>query len=151
MSKKTLFLIVLFIAVPLGIYFFLPTDEAKIRTLFKESARAVEKEDLEAVMKAVSLTYRDDHGMTYLYVKEVFRRLFQQFDGIEVRYGRMHIDVREKTARAEIEIRVIALFGPEKGYLAGSMTEPLHPTFTLGKERMSWKVTGTEGLSAIQF
>ena len=126
------------------------SGRAALKHRLKVLGYAVEKEELDTVMDAVSLTYSDESGMTYMYLKEIFKRLFQRFDGLDVKYARMRIDVDDKTAVAELDVRVIAQFGSEKGYIARNATEPVHMVFTLEKERTSWKVVKTEGLPKIR-
>ncbi len=130
----------------LALYLLWPTDESRIRKLFKEGARAVESRDLDGVMAEVSFNYRDEYGMTYLYLKETLKREFQRLSDISVESGAPKIQVGEDRATAELDVRVIATEGNETGYFIGDARAPLHLRFTLEKERAKWQIVKTEKL-----
>jgi hypothetical protein len=60
----------IFFALPIILYLLWPSDESRIKKLFKEGSQAIEKKELDAVMSKVSFNYRDGYGFTYLYIKE---------------------------------------------------------------------------------
>ena len=130
-------------------YLVWPTDEHRIRKLFKEGVEAAESGDLEGVMAKVSFNYRDDYGVTYLYLKEILKREFQRLSDISVEYDGLKILVREDEATAELDMRVIATAGNETGYIIGDARAPLHIRFTLEKERGKWQIIKTEGLEIV--
>jgi hypothetical protein len=146
LSKKSALFLFVLIAVPLIIYLLRPSDENRIRKIFKEGSRAVEKKDLAAVMSKVSFNYRDEHGFTYLYIKETLKTLFQRMDNIKIEYENLKININDKTAAAEMDVRIIATVGNDTGYIMGDMPHPVHLKFTLDKERTKWLVSKTEGL-----
>ena len=146
MSKKTITLLFIVVLAPVILYLLWPSDEARIKKLLKEGTEAVEQEDLENVMSKVSFNYRDDYGLTYLYIKEYMKKYFQQMSEINVEYENLRIEVHEKTASAEMDVRVVAQIGTDKGYVFGDYPNPEHLTFTLQKERTTWYVIKTEGL-----
>ena len=146
MSNKTIALLFILIVTPLIIYLLWPSDESRIKKLFKEGSQAIEKEDLETVMSKVSFNYRDDYGFSYLYLKELMKTLFKQMDDIKIEYENIEIDVHDKTATADMDVLVLAKMGNDTGYILGDLSEPAHLTFTLEKERTKWLVIKTEGL-----
>ncbi len=147
MRKKAAYLIVLVIAFSLILYFiFFPSDERRIKKLFKEGSTAVEKEDLDSVMSKVSFHYRDDYGLTYLYLKESMKTVFNQMRDIRIEYENVTLSVEEKTATADMDVRVIATIGSDTGYVMGDLPKPVHLKFTLEKERTKWLIKKTEGL-----
>ncbi len=145
MSKKSIVLLFILIAIPLIIYFFWPSDESRIKKIFREGSRAIEKEDLDTVMSKVSYNYRDEYGLTYLYIKKSMKSLFQQMSDIRIEYENLEIQVKDKTATADMDVRIIATIGSETGYILGDLPKPVHIKFTLEKERANWLVTKTEG------
>ncbi|MEW6002197.1 MAG: hypothetical protein AB1638_06055 [Nitrospirota bacterium] len=146
LSKK--FIALLFITlIPITIYFLLPSDVSRIKKLFKEGSMAVEKEDLDGLMSKVSFNYRDDHGLTYLYIKTSMKSIFQQLGDIKIEYENLVIKLNDKIATADVSVRVIATAGTDTGYILGNTAKPVHLRFTLEKERTKWRVTRTEGLS----
>jgi hypothetical protein len=148
LSKKTIALLLFLIAAPLIIYFIWPSDESRIRKLFREGTTAIEKEDLDAVMAEVSFNYQDDYGMTYLYLKEAMKSVFQKMDHIQIEYDDLKINVKDDAATAEADVSIIATIGTETGYVLGDAAKAAHLKFSLEKERAKWLVTKTDGLPA---
>jgi hypothetical protein len=145
-SKKTIVFLVILIVTPIIIYLLWPSDESRIKKLFKEGSHAVEKKDLETVMSKVSFNYRDDYGFAYLYIKESMKYVFQQMKDIKVEYENLKIDIKDNIATADIDIRVLATIGNDTGYVFGDLPKPAHMKFTLEKERAKWLVTKADGL-----
>jgi hypothetical protein len=146
MSRKTIILLLFLFILPLVIYFLWPSDEARIKKLFREGAQAIEKKDLDAVMSKVSFNYTDEYGFNYLYIKESMKRVFQQMGDPDIEYKNLTITVTDKTAKVEMDVRVIATIGSERGYILGDLPDPVHLTFSLEKERTKWMVSKTEGM-----
>ncbi|UCG78703.1 MAG: hypothetical protein JSV21_02385 [Nitrospirota bacterium] len=146
MSKRTLILITLLIVVPVSIYFLMPGDKARIRKMIRKGAAAVEQENLDETMKAVSLSYRDEHGMTYLLLKKGFERFFRMFDDIEVDIEKVDVTVDDDAASSEIYVRVIATRGTERSYIVGDAADPLKIVFSLEKEKIRWQITSARGM-----
>ena len=112
MSKKTIALLFILIITPLIIYLLWPSDESRIKKLFKEGSQAIEKEDLETVMSKVSFNYRDEYGFTYLYLKEIMKTLFKQMDDIKVEYENIEI-----IPHGEYPERLLGLFPIRIGHV----------------------------------
>lgn len=146
MSKKTVISLVVLILSPLIIYFLWPSDESRIKKLFREGAKAIEQEKIDDVMSRVSFNYTDDQGFAYITIKEGMGRVFQQMSGIKIGYEIKNITVRDRSATADLDIRVIASYGQDTGYVAGDAAKPAHMKFFLEKERAKWFVNKTEGL-----
>jgi hypothetical protein len=146
MSRKSIIVVIILIMAPVIIYFLWPSDESRIRKLFREGAKAIEQENIDKVMAKVSFNYTDEYGLTYLYIKEVMTRVFQRMEGIKVEYEITLIDIKDARATAELDIRVIASQGNDTGYALGDAASPVHMTFTLEKQRATWLVTRTVGL-----
>jgi len=146
LSKKSIALLFLLIIAPVILYILWPSDESRIRKLFKEGSRAIEKKDLDAVMSKISFNYRDEYGLTYLYIKESMKYVFQQMNDTRIEYEDLKIKVNNKTATADMDVRIIATIGNDTGYILGDLAKPLHLKFSLEKERTKWLVAKTEGL-----
>lgn len=146
MSKKSIALLLIIILILIITYLLWPSDERRIKKLFKEGSEAVEKEDLDGVMSKVSFNYRDEYGLTYLYVKKYMNSIFQQMSDIQIEYENLKIKVNDASAIAEMDVRVVATIGNETSYIIGDAARPVHLRFTLEKERVKWLVTRTEGL-----
>lgn len=146
MSKKTIIFLFILILAPVIIYLLWPSDEARIKKMLKEGISAVEQEDLENVMSKVSFNYRDEYGLTYIYIKEYMQNIFRQMDEINIEYENLQIKVYENTASVEMDVRVVAQIGTDTGYVFGDYPNPEQLTLTLQKERTKWYLIKTEGL-----
>ncbi len=146
MSRKTVVLLVLLFSAPVLIYIFYPSDESRIRTLFREGAAAIEAKKPDDVMAKVSFNYTDEQGMTYLYLRKVFESVFMEMNDIKVDYDIKDIEVNGESATADLDIRATASRGQETGYVAGDASTPLRVKFFLEKEHMKWLIERTEGL-----
>jgi hypothetical protein len=146
MSRKSVIILALLILAPVIIYFFWPSDESRIRKLFRGGAKAIEQEKIDEIMTAVSFNYTDEYGLTYLYIKQGMTRVFQRMDGIKVEYEITRLEIKDVGAAAELDIRVIASEGNDTGYAMGDASRPVHMKFTLEKQRTTWLVSRTEGL-----
>lgn len=143
--KKLHIFLLLLTAVIITVFLLWPSDESRIKKLFKEGSSAVKAEDIEKVMSKVAYDYHDENGFTYLYIRDALRRQFDLLSEIDVEYDKLRITVSDKTAVAEMELRVIATLGNETGYIIGDIKEPLHLKFILGKERTKWLIVTSEG------
>jgi hypothetical protein len=151
MSKKTIAILFLLLLTPVILYLIWPSDESRIKKLFKEGSAAIEKEDLETVMSKVSFNYQDEYGFNYLYIKETMKHVFQQMSDIKVEYENLKINVADKTATADMDVMVLATISANTGYVLGDLAKPAHLKFTLEKERSKWSVIKTEGLPPFNF
>jgi len=151
MSKKTIAILFLLLLTPVILYLLWPSDESRIKKLFKEGSAAIEKEDLEAVMSKVSFNYQDEYSFNYLYIKETMKHVFQQMSDIKVEYENLKINVTDKTATADMDVMVLATISGNTGYVLGDLAKPAHLKFTLEKERSKWSVIKTEGLPPFNF
>ena len=151
MSKKTIASFFLLLLTPVILYLLWPSDESRIKKLFKEGSAAIEKEDLEAVMSKVSFNYQDEYGFNYLYIKETMKYVFKQMSDIKVEYENLRINVTDKTATADMDVMVLATISGNTGYVLGDLAKPAHLKFTLEKERSKWSVIKTEGLPPFNF
>ena len=147
MSKKSIILIFILILSPIIIYFLWPSDESRIKKLIKEGAAAVEKEEVDNVMSKVSFNYQDNHGFTYILLRKVFEEQFKRMSGIKVEYENLRIEVKDKSASASFDLRVIATIGNDTGYYIGDIKNPVRMKLYLEKELLNWLVTKAEGLS----
>lgn len=151
MSKKTIAILFLLLLTPVILYLLWPSDESRIKKLFKEGSAAIEKEDLEAVMSKVSFNYQDEYSFNYLYIKKMMKHVFQQMSDIKIEYENLRINVADKTATAAMDVMVLATISGNTGYVLGDLAKPAHLKFTLEKERSKWSVIKTEGLPPFNF
>jgi hypothetical protein len=145
-KKKSLLIFHIVFAFAFLAYLLWPTDESRIKKLFKEGAEAIEREDLDAVMSKVSFNYRDDYGLTFLSIRESMQSVFKRMSDIKITHENLAIKINDKTAVGDLDVRIIATIGNNTGYVMGDLRKPVHLRFTLEKEKMKWLITKTEGL-----
>ncbi len=146
MSRKSIILLALLIISPVLFYFLWPTDEARIRKLFKEGAKAVEARKVDDVMSKISFSYSDRNGLSYLVLKQGIEREFRRLSNIQVEYDITKIEVREKAATAGMDVRVITSYGKDTGYIVGDAARPAHLSFSLEKGPTGWLIDSSEGM-----
>lgn len=145
MSKKNIALLFFIIIIPLILYLLWPSDEKRIKKLFREGSEAIEKEHIDDVMSKVSYNYRDEYGLTYLLIKENIKSSFQRMKDIKIEYENTTIEVNDGKATAEMDVRIIATIGNETGYVLGDLPNPAHLVFSLEKEKTKWLIIKTQG------
>jgi len=125
------------------------SDEARIKKGVKEGVRAIEGKDLEKCMRDVSLHYKDEYGLTYLGVKRLLNRIFQEFDAFEIDLGNLRIILLDKgTAFATFDLKVKVIYRRQQAYLLGSGDFANRIKMSFAKEGGRWRVTQVEGVEA---
>jgi len=128
------------------IYFLWPTDEARIKRLFKEGAKAVEARKVDDVMSKVSYAYTDRNGLSYAALKQGMESEFRSMSNIRIEYEITQIEVRDKAATTRMDVRVIASYGNDTGYVVGDAARPAQLIFSLEKGPTGWLISSSEGL-----
>jgi len=124
-----------------------PSDEERIRRTLYAGKEAIEREDLEGVMKHVSFRYRDGNGFTYLRVKAIFARIFEDFDEIKIHIRKMEVEIPKRRLGKAILLAWGTARGSDGvGYIVGSGQEPSKVVIFLEKGRGGWKVIRAEGV-----
>ncbi len=146
---RSALLFIPFSAVLLALFLLWPNDERAITRIFGEGARAVRSEDIEELMSLISLTYKDDAGLTYLSVRPALKRLFASFSDIAAEYQIRRISINDSAASADLHITVTAAVDGENTYVLGDRETPAHLVFTLQREQGRWLVTRCAGLAGV--
>ncbi|OGW32388.1 MAG: hypothetical protein A2X54_07900 [Nitrospirae bacterium GWF2_44_13] len=131
---------------PVLIYFLWPSDESRIKKLIKEGAAAIEKEEIDKVMSKVSFSYQDEKGLNYILIKKILESQFKAMSGIKVEHENLKIEVKDKSASAYFDLRIIATMGNDTGYIIGDLKAPTRIKLFLEKERATWLVIKIEGI-----
>ncbi|HEC98715.1 MAG TPA: hypothetical protein ENI58_11315 [Nitrospirae bacterium] len=145
MNRKTAIILLLLLSIPLAIYLLMPSDAKRIRKLVGEGREAAIQKDLSGVMSLVSYNYRDRYGFSYLYLKETLKRIFKDYDSIEIDLKRLRVDVDSKDgkARAKFLLKAVGIKNGNREYILGSEEVYESVFLTLKKERMKWRVVET--------
>lgn len=125
------------------------SDEARIKKGVKDGVRAIEGKDLGKCMSYVSLHYKDEYGLTYLGVKRLLDRIFQEFDAFEIDLVNLRIILHDKeTAFATFDLKVKVIYRGQQAYLLGSGDVVNRVKMSFAKEGGRWRVTRVEGVDA---
>lgn len=135
-------LIYLFFVRPLLI-----SEEARIRKGVREGVQAIEAEDVGKCLRHVSLHYKDEYGLTYVGVKGLLTRIFQEFDAFEIDLRNLRITLLDKeVASATFGLKVKVNYRGERVYLLGSGDFSNRIELSLTKEGGKWTVTQVDGV-----
>ena len=129
------------------IKYLIVSDEARIKRVINKGRAAIEQEDFEGALTHVSREYQDDYGLNKMAIAALLKRLYAQFDDINIHVGEIYIVIREAgLGEATLHTWVTARWGEEIGYIVGSAENPSRGVFTLAKEGRQWRVIKTEGV-----
>lgn len=146
MSKRSIALLALLFLAPVILYFVWPTDENRIRKLFRDGAKAVEERKISDVMSKVSFSYSDANGLSYALIKDLMARLFKHMQGIKIEFEIKRLSITGEKAVADLAVRAVAAYEKDIGYFIGDAATPANIRFFLEKEGTGWQVVKTERL-----
>ena len=137
--NKYIFLSLFFIfaAVVFVIY---PTDEKRIKRVIAGSEEALLKEDIDGLFEFISYNYQDDYGDSYLILKKRMQIVFKRLDDIEIEKNLLGITVNEKSAEADLNVKVIASEGELREYIIGDAVTWQGIKVYFEKSPYKWKI-----------
>jgi hypothetical protein len=144
--KKTYLYFLLFFIVAAVVFVLYPTDEKRIKRVIAGSEEALLQKDLDGLFGYISYNYRDDHGGSYLILKKRMQIVFKRLDDIEIEKNLLGITVQEKTAEAELNVRVIASEGASREYIIGDAVNWQRIKIYFEKSPYKWKLVKVAGL-----
>ncbi|MBI5675151.1 MAG: hypothetical protein HZC48_04865 [Nitrospirae bacterium] len=144
-SNRYIFLLLFFIAAAVAFVLY-PTDEKRIRRVIAGSEDALIKKDLDGLFEYISYNYRDDYGNSYLILKKRMQIVFNRLNDIEIEKNLMGITVLDKTAEAELNVRVIASEGEAREYIIGDAVAWQEIKVYFEKSPYKWKIVKVAGL-----
>jgi hypothetical protein len=146
------FVIALVLAALIYLLFVKPlfiSEEARIKRCVKEGVQAIEAKDLRKCLRHVSLHYKDEYGLTYMGVKGLLTRIFQEFDAFEIDLRNVRITLLDKEAASvTFDLRIKVSYRGQMGFLLGSGDFSNQIKMSFVKEGRGWKVTQVEGVEA---
>jgi len=123
-----------------------PTDEKRISRVIAGCEDALTIEDIERLFEFISFNYRDDYGNSYLILKKRMEIVFKRLDDIEIEKNLLKITVQDKTAEAEMNVKVIATEGATREYIIGDSVTWQGIKVYFEKSPYKWKITKVTGL-----
>ncbi len=150
--RGKVFVIALALAALIYLVFVRPlliSEEARIRKGVEEGVQAIEAKDLGKCLRHVSLHYKDEYGLTYLGVKQLLSKIFQEFDAFEIDLRDLRIILLDKgVASVTFDLKVKASYGGQRAYIIGAGDDSNRIEMNFIKEGGRWKVTQVEGVQA---
>lgn len=143
--KRYLFPLLFFIIAAL-IFVLYPTDEKRIKRVIAGSEEALSKEDIDGLFEYISYNYRDEYGNSYLILKKRMEIVFKRLNDIETERNLLRITVQEKSAEAELNVRVIASEGAAREYIIGDSVTWQGIKVYFEKSPYKWKIVKVAGL-----
>jgi hypothetical protein len=144
-QRRYFFPLVLFLCAVVILMFY-PTDKKRIKKIINSSEKAIIHEDLDELMKHISYNYKDDYGGSYLNLKKRMQIVFKNLDEIDITKDIVKISVEGAHAEAELNVRVIASQGDNRGYIIGDAVEAQTIKIYFEKSPYKWKVTKVDGV-----
>lgn len=147
MKKNRLaFVLAALILCAAAVYIFYPTDEKRIIRVINNSEDAVADKNIDKLMEYVSYNYRDDYGSGYIQIKKILQTVFNRLNDIKIERNITKISVRENFAEAELDVRVIASEGENRGYIIGDAGQAAAIKIFFEKSSYKWLITKVEGV-----
>ncbi|MBD3393186.1 MAG: hypothetical protein GF418_13745 [Chitinivibrionales bacterium] len=122
----------------------MPDDRVRIERTITRGRDAIEREDIDDLMKVVSLTYRGQSGLSYLTLRRMFERLFESSDRITAGCRFAGIDISGDTADAVLDVWLSGMVDGQRYRIIGSATAPERLTVILAKGELKWAVVATK-------
>ena len=147
MKKNRLtFVLAALILCAAAVYIFYPTDEKRIIRVINNSEDAVAEKNIDKLMEYVSYNYRDDYGSSYIQIKKILQTVLSRLNDIKIERTITKISVRENFAEAELDVRVIASEGKNRGYIIGDAGQAAAIKIFFEKSSYKWLITEIEGV-----
>lgn len=120
--------------------------ERVIRRQLLAGVEAFESEDLLGTIRIFSRAYEDDWGNTYESLGANVSEVHEVFDDLEVALDLGGIEVGERTARVPLEMTVLGAAEGERGYIIGSLPDPVSMIVLWRQEPQGWRITSVDDL-----
>lgn len=144
--KKTYLYLLLFFIVAAVVFVFYPTDEKRIKRVIAGSEEAILKKDIDGLFEYISYNYSDEHGGNYLILKKRMQIVFQRLNDIEIEKNLLKIEVQDKNAEADLNVKVIASEGASREYIIGDAVTWQGIKVYFEKSPYNWKIIKVAGL-----
>lgn len=130
----------------ISIYVLYPTDERRIIRIINNSEDAIVEKNIDKLMEYVSYNYRDDYGSSYIQIKKILQTVLSRLNDIKIERTITKISLRENFAEAELDVRVIASEGENRGYIIGDAGQAAAIKIFFEKSSYKWLIIKVEGV-----
>ncbi len=138
--------IIVIIVIAALVFIFFPSEKKRISTVIEKGSEAIIHEDVDSFIDIVALSYNDDYGGSYLYMKKRVERLFGRFDDFEIAIDNMGATIEDKTASVDLRVSMIASEGDKRAYLIGDAGGHQAIRVFFVKAPYNWKLERIEGI-----
>ena len=130
----------------ISIYILYPTDEKRIISIINKSEDALVEKNINELMEYISYNYRDDYGASYIQIKKILQTVLRRLNDIKIERNIIKISLRENFAEAELDVRVIASEGENRGYIIGDAGQAAAIKIFFEKSSYKWLIIKVEGV-----
>jgi hypothetical protein len=148
MQRKHLTLIVLVVAavvltLALRSYF---SPERVVQRKLGAAIEAFEQERILGAIAPVSRGYSDDWGQSYESLAGHMREAMESFEDLQVDLEEPEISRADDELRVRLRFVLWGVFEGQRGYVIGTIAEPVTITQLWRKEAAGWRIATTETL-----
>ena len=145
-KNRLTFVLAALILCAAAVYIFYPTDEKRIIRVINNSEDAIVEKNIDKLMEYVSYNYRDDYGASYIQIKKILQTVLSRLNDIKIERTITKISLRENFAEAELDVRVIASEGENRGYIIGDAGQAAAIKIFFEKSSYKWLIIKVEGV-----
>jgi hypothetical protein len=120
--------------------------EQVIRREIASAVESFENERLLGVASVLSRAYHDQWGMSYESILGHLQEVMDTFSELQVDLEPPVVEVEGDQARVSLRVVVWGTADGQRGYVAGSTSDPVTTTELWRKEPQGWRLVATEPL-----
>jgi len=120
--------------------------EQVIRRSIAAAVESFEQEQLLGVAAALSRSYHDQWGMSYESLLGNLQEVMDTFSDLQVDLEPPDVEVDGDQARVSLRLVVWGTADGQRGFVAGSTSDPVTTTEQWRKEPQGWRLVTTETL-----
>ncbi len=122
------------------IWFFNWRRNLGVQTVINGTVEGFESGDPVMATAYLSDQYHDEYGYTRSDIVDIVKELLRELEAINITIENREIEFRGPEASVDIRFKVVATYGPQRGYLAGSPQEAASVRIDLVRESEGWRV-----------
>lgn len=122
----------------------------EIHKFFKDAELAMEAKDIDRLMSMYSDSYEDGPNSKE-HVREMWKRIFAQFDKIYTRHNMRFSDISQDKSTVVISCSGVLMGSQKDDNFSRALDHWLNNDHVLVKENGAWKLKGTVGKKEMRF
>ena len=122
------------------------SPEKVVRRKLLAAIEAFEKEQILGAVAPISRGYSDDWGQSYESLAGHMRELMESFEGLQVDLEEPEVTRDGDELRVSLRFVLWGVLDGQRGYVVGSVTDPVTITQLWRDETAGWRIATTEEL-----